>query len=102
MKSVRKANIVIAIAFSVLAICALIYVVYCMFKKGEFGIIGMYRFFPWPVIPIPVMLTVCSLVGWALVTLGEVRGDGELRCRKCSHILRGLSQPRCPECGEPI
>lgn len=24
------------------------------------------------------------------------------RCRKCRHILRGLSQPRCPECGEPI
>jgi hypothetical protein len=29
-------------------------------------------------------------------------GDGETRCRRCSYILRGLSAPRCPECGEPI
>lgn len=28
--------------------------------------------------------------------------DGELHCRRCKHILRGLSQPRCPECGESI
>ncbi len=26
----------------------------------------------------------------------------ETRCRKCSHILRGLTEPRCPECGERI
>jgi hypothetical protein len=24
------------------------------------------------------------------------------RCRKCGYILHGLSEPRCPECGEPI
>ena len=28
--------------------------------------------------------------------------DGEPRCRKCHHILRGLTEPRCPECGERI
>ncbi len=28
--------------------------------------------------------------------------DGELRCRKCNYILRGLTEPRCPECGEGI
>ena len=27
---------------------------------------------------------------------------GETRCRKCSYILRGISEPRCPECGERI
>lgn len=26
----------------------------------------------------------------------------ELHCRKCDYILRGLSEPRCPECGEAI
>src|SRR5438128_1143533 len=26
----------------------------------------------------------------------------ETRCRKCGYILRGLTQPRCPECGERI
>lgn len=28
--------------------------------------------------------------------------DGETRCRKCHHILRGITEPRCPECGERI
>lgn len=28
--------------------------------------------------------------------------DNETRCRKCGYILRGISEPRCPECGERI
>lgn len=28
--------------------------------------------------------------------------DGETRCRRCGYILRGISEPRCPECGERI
>ncbi len=28
--------------------------------------------------------------------------DRYLRCLECGHILRGLSEPRCPECGERI
>ena len=28
--------------------------------------------------------------------------DGETRCRKCKYILRGITEPRCPECGERI
>jgi uncharacterized membrane protein (DUF485 family) len=28
--------------------------------------------------------------------------DNETRCRKCGYILRGITEPRCPECGEPI
>ena len=28
--------------------------------------------------------------------------DVETRCRKCGYILRGISEPRCPECGERI
>ena len=27
---------------------------------------------------------------------------GETRCRKCGDILRGISEPRCSECGERI
>jgi hypothetical protein len=30
------------------------------------------------------------------------RGDGHLHCLKCGYILKGLSEPRCPECGERI
>jgi hypothetical protein len=26
----------------------------------------------------------------------------ESRCRKCNYILRGITEPRCPECGERI
>ena len=28
--------------------------------------------------------------------------DNETRCRKCNYILRGITEPRCPECGEAI
>lgn len=28
--------------------------------------------------------------------------DTYTRCRKCHYILAGLSEPRCPECGEAI
>jgi hypothetical protein len=28
--------------------------------------------------------------------------DSETKCRKCGYILRGLPEPRCPECGERI
>ena len=29
-------------------------------------------------------------------------GEMETRCRKCRHILRGITEPQCPECGERI
>lgn len=32
----------------------------------------------------------------------EPEADLYTRCRKCGHILCGLSRPRCPECGEVI
>ncbi|GMU81947.1 MAG: hypothetical protein AMXMBFR47_18180 [Planctomycetota bacterium] len=28
--------------------------------------------------------------------------DGMLHCPKCDYVLKGLSEPRCPECGERI
>ena len=28
--------------------------------------------------------------------------DDECRCRKCKYILRGITEPRGPECGERI
>ena len=48
------------------------------------------------------MLSIAACVGWVLVTLTEAFSIGELRCRKCHYILKGLSEPRCPECGTPI
>jgi len=30
------------------------------------------------------------------------KAERETRCRKCGCILRGIAEPRCPECGERI
>ena len=38
-----------------------------------------------------------------LLLSGRTRvDDGHLHCLKCGYILKGLTVPRCPECGEPI
>ncbi len=45
----------------------------------------------------------CAIYGYLTVRYGpDAIHDNELRCRKCSYILRGLTEPRCPECGERI
>jgi hypothetical protein len=28
--------------------------------------------------------------------------DTEARCRNCGYILHGITEPRCPQCGERI
>lgn len=45
-----------------------------------------------------------ALLAYGLLTcwFGGSPADNELHCRRCNHILRGLSEPRCPECGEAI
>ena len=43
------------------------------------------------------MQALAQVSGGQLITL-----DGETRCRKCRYFLRGISEPRCPECGERI
>ena len=51
---------------------------------------------------IPTVITV-AVVYWLLTR--QIDTDysvGETRCRRCNHILRGLSEPRCPECGEMV
>lgn len=41
-----------------------------------------------------------SLILEGLPTSNFVEVDRE--CRKCGYNLRGLQDPRCPECGEPF
>lgn len=50
---------------------------------------------------IPV-LVLAFLVYGALTGRRSRHDDGETRCRTCGYILRGISEPRCPECGERI
>ena len=54
--------------------------------------------FAW-VIPVCIVavLTFMAMTRWTRLGLSH-----ETRCRKCGYILRGLSEPRCPECGERI
>ena len=52
---------------------------------------------------LPVLLV--AFVAYGLLT--RYFGPKHLRpsetyCRKCGYILRGISEPRCPECGERI
>jgi preprotein translocase subunit SecY len=65
---------------------------------------GFVAVFSYPAVQIPMAITLsaAACMGWLLLWLGEQRGDGETRCRRCGYILRGLSEPRCPECGERI
>jgi len=51
---------------------------------------------------VPFGLTLLATVGWVVTTVTSARRDEETRCRKCLHILRGLTEPRCPECGTMI
>jgi len=55
----------------------------------------------------PLSIAFHVLPGW--LTVGVFIGltkkhptHTECCCRKCGFILRGISEPRCPECGEPI
>ena len=43
-----------------------------------------------------IVLAVC-VYAWR-----QRAGEGETRCRKCGYILRGITEPRCTECGERI
>ena len=49
-----------------------------------------------------IVFALFAFMMWGIILWQERRIDDELRCRKCRHILRGLSEPRCPECGQHI
>lgn len=53
-------------------------------------------------IAMSVGLSSAACLGWVLLVVLDNRRDSETRCRKCGYILRELSEPRCPECGERI
>ena len=45
-----------------------------------------------------------SVLAYGLLSrwFGPGQRDYETHCRKCDYILRGITEPRCPECGEAI
>jgi hypothetical protein len=59
----------------------------------------LFRF----VVDVPA-LVICTVPGVVIAVWLARRCplDADCRCRKCGYILRGISEPRCPECGEAI
>jgi hypothetical protein len=47
----------------------------------------------------PVLAGICV---YAWLRRERQGSDGYLHCVTCGYILKGLSQPRCPECGTAI
>lgn len=89
----RKVNITVTIALGVLAVVSW---AVCVFRAWQLWTIPAF------LTTASILITSSACLGWALLTWTDVRRDEECRCRRCGHILRGLSEPRCPECGERI
>jgi hypothetical protein len=51
---------------------------------------------------IPFLFISIAVYSWTTKRFGPEGPFRETYCRKCGHILRGISEPRCPECGEKI
>jgi hypothetical protein len=52
---------------------------------------------------LPVLLLAFGIYGLLTRRFGpKTFADNETHCRKCGYILRGISEPRCSECGELI
>lgn len=51
-----------------------------------------------------VVIVLPSMFLTAMVAVIRTRRefDSETRCRKCGQVLRAITEPRCPECGERI
>jgi hypothetical protein len=47
-----------------------------------------------------IVLGACAVYHWCVFPY-FIRG-AHARCRRCGYLLKGLSVPRCPECGQAI
>ncbi len=61
-------------------------------SQGTFALIFLSGF---------VMAPLAATV-FAHVLTPREKKDGHTRCGKCGYILKGLTEPRCSECGERI
>jgi hypothetical protein len=49
----------------------------------------------------PVIFFALGIYDRAVPHFGRPVGD-DLHCLKCGYVLKGLREPRCPECGQAI
>lgn len=50
----------------------------------------------------PPAIIACLVAVPTYTLILRPKGNTECRCRKCGYILKGISEPKCSECGEPI
>ncbi len=93
-------RIIVSVIVAVIAGCALYWAYTLLFIRGWTGSIARWLFFvsfAVAFVPGPIVATVLAHV----LTPRETK-DGHTRCGKCGYILKGLTEPRCSECGEQI
>lgn len=66
-----------------------------------FQALGMASWYAWIQYAIPVFAITVGIITYHFLMV-QGRPDGDTRCRKCHYLLRGITEPRCPECGERI
>lgn len=55
---------------------------------------------PWLAPKLLGLTAACAV--YHFLTARPLAPGPETRCRRCDYILRGLREPRCPECGERL
>lgn len=55
-----------------------------------------------PELTLALAALIPAAAAFAALSRFHRRPDGHTRCGRCGHILCGLSDPRCPECGRAI
>lgn len=59
--------------------------------------------FEWIVsVTLSIPPAIVAITVFALIVRPKRAIDNHTRCGNCDHILKGLSEPRCPECGVRI
>ena len=80
-----------------------LYAAVCLYRRG---LVMPIPWAAWPRLVVACLpLALLAILIYAVLThrFGpDVASDGETRCRKCGYILRGITEPRCPEYGERI
>ncbi len=51
---------------------------------------------------VPALAATTLVIGATRIRPPRASSDGFTRCGGCDHVLRGLTEPRCPECGMRI
>ncbi len=93
-------RIIVSVIVAAIAGLALHWAYTLLFIRGWTSSIPRWLFFvsfAVAFVPGPIIATVL-----AHVLTPREKKDGHTRCGKCGYILKGLTEPRCSECGERI